>query len=212
MKNVHEVEITVKGKKWEEALNKSFEKNVKEAKIDGFRKGKCPRNIFEKKYGKESLFIDAVNYAVTDAYDEAIKKDNLVPIVTPKMDLKKVDEKGCTLVFTITTKPDVEIKKYKGLGVKKQAVKVTKKEVDEEVNNLLSKYADLVIKDGKVENGDTCIIDFEGFLGKKTFEGGKGENYPLEIGSGSFIPGFEEQLIGKKANDDVEVKVTFPED
>lgn len=210
--NIHEIEIEVKGKEWEEALDKAFDEKIKNIKVDGFRKGKCPRNIYEKKYGKESLYMDAVNNALPDAYDKAVKKDNLIPIIQPGFDIKKIDENGVTLVFTITTKPEVIISKYKDLGVKKEEAKITKKDVDAEIEKLLEQYSDLVVKDGKIENGDTAIIDFEGFIDDKAFEGGKGENYPLVIGSGSFIPGFEEQLIGKKSEDEVDVKVTFPED
>ncbi len=210
--NVHEIEIKIENEAWEKALDASFEKKVKEIKVDGFRKGKCPRNIFEKKFGKESLYLEAADYVLPEAYESAVKKDNLIPIIEPKVDIKKIDENGITFLFTITTKPEVKISKYKDLGVKKAETKVTKKEVDAEIEKLLDKYADIVVKDGKIENGDTAIIDFEGFIGDTPFEGGKGENYPLVIGSGSFIPGFEEQLIGLKSGEETDVKVKFPED
>lgn len=210
--NVHEIEIKIENEAWEKALDASFEKKVKKIKVDGFRKGKCPRNIFEKKFGKESLYLEAADYVLPEAYESAVKKDNLIPIIEPKVDIKKIDENGITFLFTITTKPEVKISKYKDLGVKKAETKVTKKEVDAEIEKLLDKYADIVVKDGKIENGDTAIIDFEGFIGDTPFEGGKGENYPLVIGSGSFIPGFEEQLIGLKSGEETDVKVKFPED
>lgn len=210
--NVHEIEIKIENEAWEKALDASFEKKVKEIKVDGFRKGKCPRNIFEKKFGKESLYLEAADYVLPEAYESAVKKDNLIPIIEPKVDIKKIDENGITFLFTITTKPEVKISKYKDLGVKKAETKITKKEVDAEIEKLLDKYADIVVKDGKIENGDTAIIDFEGFIGDTPFEGGKGENYPLVIGSGSFIPGFEEQLIGLKSGEETDVKVKFPED
>ena len=210
--NVHEIEIKIENEAWEKALDASFEKKVKEIKVDGFRKGKCPRNIFEKKFGKESLYLVAADYVLPEAYESAVKKDNLIPIIEPKVDIKKIDENGITFLFTITTKPEVKISKYKDLGVKKAETKVTKKEVDAEIEKLLDKYADIVVKDGKIENSDTAIIDFEGFMGDTPFEGGKGENYPLVIGSGSFIPGFEEQLIGLKSGEETDVKVKFPED
>ncbi len=210
--NVHEIEIKIENEAWEKALDASFEKKVKEIKVDGFRKGKCPRNIFEKKFGKESLYLEAADYVLPEAYESAVKKDNLIPIIEPKVDIKKIDENGITFLFTITTKPEVKISKYKDLGVKKSETKITKKEVDAEIEKLLDKYADIVVKDGKIENGDTAIIDFEGFIGDTPFEGGKGENYPLVIGSGSFIPGFEEQLIGLKSGEETDVKVKFPED
>lgn len=210
--NVHEIKIKIENEAWEKALDASFEKKVKEIKVDGFRKGKCPRNIFEKKFGKESLYLEAADYVLPEAYESAVKKDNLIPIIEPKVDIKKIDENGITFLFTITTKPEVKISKYKDLGVKKAETKITKKEVDAEIEKLLDKYADIVVKDGKIENGDTAIIDFEGFIGDTPFEGGKGENYPLVIGSGSFIPGFEEQLIGLKSGEETDVKVKFPED
>ena len=130
----------------------------------------------------------------------------------PKIDVVDVDDDKLTIKFTVTTKPEVKIKKYKDLKVKKETVKVTKEEIDKEIDNLRNRYADLVIKDGKIESGDIAVIDFEGFLGKEAFEGGKGENYSLTIGSNTFIPGFEDQLIGHKAGDKVDVKVTFPEE
>lgn len=211
-KNVHEIEIEIKGEEWTKAQDIAFEKRVKEVKVDGFRKGKCPRNIFEKKFGKESLYFDAADSLVSTAYNKVISENKLIPIIEPKLDIKKLDEKGVTFIFTITTKPEIKISKYKDLGVKKQAIKVTKEEVDTEINNILDKYADIVVKDDKAVSGDTVIIDFEGFINNKAFDGGKGENYDLVLGSNSFIPGFEDQLIGKKAGDKVDVKVTFPKD
>lgn len=211
-KNIHEIEIEIKGKKWSDALDSSFLKAQKNAKVDGFRKGKVPRNIFEKRFGKESLYEEAINIVLVDAYKDALDKDNLVPIIQPKIDIKEVNEEGVKFNFVITTKPEVKLNKYTGLNVKKDKVSVTKKEVDDEIGRLLEKYADVVVKDGKVENGDTAIIDFEGFKDGVAFDGGKGENYPLEIGSNTFIPGFEEQLIGLKAGEEKDVNVTFPED
>lgn len=210
--NVHEIEIKVEGADWNKAIDAAFDKKVKEVKVDGFRKGKCPRNIFEKKYGKESLFIEAVDNILPDAYSKALDNDKLIPIIEPKVDIKTIDENGVTLMFTVTTKPEVKIEKYKDLGVKKEEAKVTKKDVDAQIDSLLDKYADIVVKDGAIENGDTAVIDFEGFKDGVAFEGGKGENYSLVIGSNSFIPGFEEQLIGLKAEDEKDINVTFPED
>lgn len=212
MENIHEIEVTVEGKDWENALNKSFEKNVKDLKVDGFRKGKVPRNIFEKKFGKESLYEDAINSVLDKECIKLLEDNKLVPIVRPAVDVKEISEEKVVLKFTITTKPEVIIDKYKNLGVKKGTVKVSKKDVDETINKLLKSYADIVIKDGKIENGDTAIIDFEGFKDGVAFDGGKSENYPLEIGSNTFIPGFEEQLIGLKAGDEKDINVTFPED
>lgn len=212
MKNIHEIEVKLEGKKWTEAVDRAFDQEVKNAKVDGFRKGKVPRNVFEKKYGKSSLYYTAINNEIGNMYSKVLKDNKLEPIMDPKIDVVSVDDKGLTIKFTITTKPEVKIKKYKDLKVKKETVKVTKEEIDAEIDNLRNRYADLVIKTGKIESGDIAVIDFEGFLGKEPFEGGKGENYSLTIGSNTFIPGFEDQLIGHKAGDKVDVKVTFPEE
>lgn len=212
MKNIHEIEVKLEGKEWTEAIDRAFEQEVKEAKVDGFRKGKVPRAVFEKKYGKASLYYTAINNEIGNLYSKVLKDNKLEPIMDPKIDVVDVDDKKLTIKFTITTKPEVKIKKYKDLKVKKETVKVTKEEIDAEIDNLRNRYADLVIKDGKIESGDIAVIDFEGFLGKEAFEGGKGENYSLTIGSNTFIPGFEDQLIGHKAGDNVDVKVTFPEE
>lgn len=211
MKNVHEIVIKVEGKKWEEALDKSFKKNVKEVKMDGFRKGSVPKNVYLKKYGVESLFMDAINKVIPNAYKE-VEKKGLKPIIQPKVDIKHIDERGLELIFVITEAPSVNIKKYKDLKIKKEKVSVTDKEVDIEIDNLRKQYAEIVIKEGKLEKGDTAVIDFEGFKDGVAFEGGKGENFPLEIGSNTFIPGFEEQLIGMKADSKKDIKVTFPDD
>ena len=212
MKNVHEIEIKVEGKEWEDAITKSFNKNVQNVKVDGFRKGKVPRNIFEKKFGKESLYNDAIDFVLQEKYATVIKDSKLIPIIQPTIDIKEINDEKLVLTFRITTKPEVKVEKYTKLGVKKGEVKVTEEEVKSRINSLLEQYADIVIKDGKIENGDTAVIDFEGFKDGVAFDGGKGENYPLEIGSNTFIPGFEEQLIGLKAGDEKDIKVTFPED
>ena len=212
MKNVHELEVKLEGKDWKEAVDRAFVSEQKNVKVDGFRKGKVPRAVYEKKYGKMSLYYAAINNEIGNMYAKLLKDNKLEPIMDPKIDVKEVDDDKLVVTFTVTTKPEVKIKKYKDLKVKKETVKVTKEEIDTEINNLRSRYADLVIKDGKIESGDIAVIDFEGFIGKEAFEGGKGENYSLTIGSNTFIPGFEDQLIGHKANDNVDVKVTFPED
>ena len=213
MKNVHEIEIKVEKDEWKRAIDKSFEKAKEKVKVDGFRKGKIPRDIYEKKYGIESLYEGAINIALPDAYEKVFKENkDLVPIMQPSIDIKDIDENSVTFVFKITTKPEVKIKKYKGLKVKKEKVEVTTEEVNAQIDHLREHFADMVIKEGKIENGDTAIIDFEGFKDDVAFEGGKGENYPLVIGSNTFIPGFEEQLIGLKAGDEKDVMVTFPEE
>lgn len=212
MKNIHEVEVKLEKKEWKDTLDKAFKQEQSKAKVDGFRKGKVPREIFEKKYGKESLYYTAINNEIGNMYTKVLKDNKLEPIMDPKIDVVDVNDDKLVIKFTITTKPEVKIKKYKDLKVKKETVKVTKEEIDTEIDNLRNRYADLVIKDGKIESGDIAVIDFEGFLGKEAFEGGKGENYSLTIGSNTFIPGFEDQLIGHKAGDNVDVKVTFPDE
>ncbi|MBQ7140305.1 MAG: trigger factor [Bacilli bacterium] len=210
--NIHEISVKIEGKEWEDALTKAFEKANKNAKIDGFRPGKAPRHIFEKKYGKESLYMDAVDLVLQDKYTKVIEDSKLEPVVQPKVDIKSIDENGVELIFVITTKPEVKLGKYKDLGIKKDVVKVTKKEVEERLEELQKQYAEIVVKDGAIEEGDTAIIDFDGYLDGVQFEGGKGENYPLGIGSHTFIPGFEEQLVGMKSEEEKDINVTFPED
>lgn len=212
MSNKHEIIKEISGKIWEEALTKSFNENVKDAKIDGFRKGKCPRDIYEKKYGIESLYSKAVDYVLPTVYSEILKENNLEPVVEPSIDVEEISKDKVVFKFIVITRPTVNIKKYKGLKVKKEKVVVTKEEINNEIDRLRNQFAEIEIKDDKIENGDTAIIDFEGFKDDVAFEGGKGENYPLEIGSHTFIPGFEEQLVGLKTGDDKDVKVTFPED
>lgn len=211
-KNVHEIKVEITGKDWEKKLDETFKKIIKKVKIDGFRPGKAPRNIYEQKYGKQSIVVEAVDSCMNEAYVKALKEFKGEPIMQPTVGIEKADEAGVTYVFTFTTKPEIKINKYTNLGVKKDSVKVTKKDVDAEIEKMRKEYADLTVKDGKAENGDTVIIDFEGFDGDKAFEGGKAENYALELGSNSFIPGFEEALVGVKKGDKKDVNVTFPKD
>ncbi len=211
-KNVHEIVIKMEGDVWEKALDGAFKKRQKEAKVDGFRKGKVPRDIYEKHFGKESLFIDAADALLQEAYDKAMEESKLVPVVQPGVDLKSLDENGVEFIFKIITKPELKIKKYQGLSIKPEKVKVEKEEIEHELSHVLERFTEVTIKDGNVENGDIAVIDFEGFKDGVAFDGGKGENYSLEIGSNTFIPGFEEQLIGMKAGEEKEIEVTFPED
>ena len=212
MENKHVIIKKVDKEIWDKALDNSFEKNVKKVKVDGFRQGKCPRNVFEKKFGKESLYNDAIDSLLPTLYSEVLKDNNLEPVVQPSINIKNIDDNGVEIEFTIITAPIVKINKYKGLNVKKENIKVTKEEIDSEINRLRQQYAEIEIKDGKVENGDIVVIDFEGFKNDVPFEGGKGENYPLEIGSKTFIPGFEEALIGLKDGDTKDINLKFPED
>lgn len=210
--NVHEVIVKIEGVEWTEALDKAFKSKQKDAKVDGFRKGKVPRNIYEKHYGKESLFFLSAEEVLQSAYAKAMEESNLIPVVQPSVDIKDISDKGVEFTFKIITKPEVKIKNYKGLGIKPEEIKVTKDEIDHEIGHLLEEYTELVTKEGEVKNGDVAVIDFEGFKDGKPFDGGKGENYSLEIGSNTFIPGFEEQVIGMKTGEEKDLTVSFPED
>ncbi len=210
--NIHEIEIKIEGKEWDDALNEAFIKKQKTVKVDGFRKGKVPRSIYEQRFGKESLFLDAADALVPVAFTKVMTDSKLDPVVQPSVDLKNISEDGVEYVFRIVTKPEVKVKKYKGLNIQPAEIKVTDEEIDHEIGHLLERYTELVTKDGKVENGNVAIIDFEGFKDGVAFDGGKGENYSLEIGSNTFIPGFEEQIIGMKVGEEKDLNLTFPED
>lgn len=212
-KNLKEIVIKIEGKEWSDALDKAFKKANAKAKIAGFRPGKAPKDIYLKHYGVESLFMDASNYCVEAAYNKMLEENKDLEIAAqPILDIRSIDEKYIEYVFTITLKPEVKLGKYKGLKVKKDKIEVTKEEIEEAINHMREHYKENVVKDGAVENGDVAVIDFEGFKDGVAFEGGKGENYSLEIGSNTFIPGFEEQLIGMKAGESKDINVTFPED
>ena len=211
MKNVHDIEIEIKGKEWEEILDSTFKKKNKDLKVDGFRKGKCPKNIYLQKFGIESLYMDAVDVACGKAYTDALRENNLLPVCEPKMDVKEIDKDHVKFTFTIITRPEVKLGKYKDLGVKKDEVKVSKKEIDAEVARLCSRFAEIVVKEnGEVLEGNTAVIDFEGFVDGEVLEGGNGSNYLLEIGSHTFIPGFEEGLVGMKVGETKELNLKFP--
>lgn len=212
-KNVKEITIKIDGEIWANALDKAYKKASKKAKIDGFRPGKAPKSIFMKKYGVESLFLDASDYCIEDAYRKMLEDNKDLDIVAqPQVDIKSIDEKYIEYVFTLTLKPEVKLGKYKELNAKKEKVTVKKVEIQEAIDKMREQYKENVVKEGTVENGDIAIIDFEGFKDGIAFEGGKGENYSLTIGSNTFIPGFEEQLIGMKAGEEKDINVTFPED
>lgn len=196
------------------ALDQAFKKVSKDIQIPGFRKGKIPRGLFEKRFGVEALYQDAVDIVLPEAYTKAVEETDIFPIAQPEIDIEQI-EKGKVLVFTATVevKPEVTLGDYKGLEVEEVSVEVTDEEVEAEISQIRERHAELVVKEeGKVENGDTAVIDFEGFVEDVAFEGGKGENHSLEIGSGQFIPGFEEQLIGKEIGEETEIEVTFPDE
>ena len=207
--------IEVSAEEVNKALDKAFKKIVVKINEPGFRKGKMPRPLFEKKYGVEALYQDALEIIIPDAYSNAIDEAGIEPVDYPEIAGTETFEKGKDFTFTatVTVKPEPKLGEYKGLEVTKLSTEVTDEEVEEQIQAQLARKAELEIKeDGAVEEGDTAVIDFEGFLGEEAFEGGKGEDYALEIGSGSFIPGFEEQLVGVKAGESKDVVVTFPEE
>ena len=195
-------------------LDKAFNKVKANISVPGFRKGHLPRPIFDQKFGEEALYDDALNAILPAAYEAAIAELGLDVVAQPKIDVKSI-EKGqdWTLTAEVVTKPEVKLGAYKDLEVSVEASKeVTDEEVDAKLENERKNLAELVVKEGAAENGDTVVIDFVGSVDGVEFDGGKGENHSLELGSGQFIPGFEDQLVGAKAGDEVEVKVTFPED
>lgn len=214
-KNEKEIQIKIEGKEWEELLDKAFKKRIKTVKIAGFRPGKAPKDVFLKKYGKESLYMDASDFAADKAYMKMLNenKDLMEKLVArPDITIENINENEVTFKFTLTLRPEVKLGQYKDLGIKKEKAKVSKKEIEESINNMRQRYAEDVIKDDKIADGDIAVINFEGFINGKAFDGGKGENYSLKIGSGTFIPGFEEQLIGLSKDDEKDVVVTFPKD
>lgn len=214
MKNVHVIEMKVEGKDWENCLDKAFKKKNKEVKVDGFRKGACPKDIYIKKMGIESLYMDAIDAATEIAYEKAMKDNKeLVPVIQPTLDVKKIDEKEVSFEFTFITKPEIKLGEYKNLKIERETPKVTKDEIAAEIETLRSKFAEIKVKDDKekVEEKDTAVINFKGYVDGVELEGGSGENFPLEIGSNTFIPGFETGLIGLKKGDKKTLELTFPE-
>ena len=209
------IEITIEAEKFEEAMQKAFFRNAKHFAVPGFRKGKAPRNIVEKHYGESVLYEEAFNIAAPDVYDEVIKENNIEAVASPEIDITQIGS-GKDLVFTavVTVKPEIKLGKYKGLKVAKKDYPVTDKEIDEHIKEMAEKNARIVSADKrhKLKKGDTAVIDFEGFVDGVAFEGGKAEGHSLEIGSGAFIPGFEDQLVGMKIEEEKEIEVTFPEE
>lgn len=206
--------VEVDAQTFNEALDKAFKKVVKNVSIPGFRKGRVPRSIFEKRFGVEALYQDALDLLLPEVYPKAVEEAGIEPVDRPEIDIEQI-EKGSPLIFTakVTVKPEVKLGEYKGLDVQKEDATVTDEDVENELKQLQERHAELVVKEeGKVEEGDTVVIDFEGQVNGEVFEGGKAENYSLEIGSGTFIPGFEEQLIGLEAGAEKDVEVTFPEE
>ena len=193
-------------------LDSAFKRAVKHVNAPGFRKGKLPRAVFNKMYGEEALYQDAVDAVLPAAYTKAIDELKVSPLAMPDIDVKEISkENGVSFEAVVTVKPNVELGEYKHLGIKKEEVEVTDADVEERLERLLSNQAEWQIKEGEAKKGDIVVIDFKGFIGDEAFEGGEAKGYELELGSGSFIPGFEDQLEGKVAPVDTEVNVTFPE-
>ncbi|SOC06447.1 trigger factor [Pseudobutyrivibrio ruminis DSM 9787] len=211
-KNMAKLTITVDAAELEKAITKAYNKQKNSISVPGFRKGKVPQNMVEKMYGAEIFYEDAANIIMQDTYPQAYDESKLDIVSQPKIDITQL-EKGKDFIYTaeVAVKPEVKLGKYKGVSVTKIDSKVTATEVNNTIKAELERAARTVTKTGKAAKGDTTVIDFEGFIDGVAFEGGKGENYDLELGSGSFIPGFEDQLIGHKAGEDVDVEVTFPE-
>lgn len=206
--------VTVPAEKVNKALDQAFKKVVKQINVPGFRKGKVPRPIFEQRFGVEALYQDAVDILLPEAYGEAIEETEINPVAQPEVNVTQI-EKGKDFIFeaTVTVEPEVKLGDYKGLEIEKQETDLSDEELQESIDHSLSHLAEMVVKeDGAVENGDTVNIDFSGSVDGEEFDGGQAEGYDLEIGSGSFIPGFEEQIEGMKTGDEKDVVVTFPEE
>lgn len=210
--NVVKFEVKVEADKFKEALTRAYKKNIKKFNVPGFRKGKVPMSVVKKYYGVEVLLEDAVNFSIEGSYAEALKENNIRPVDFPKVEVVQAEE-GKDLIYTaeVTVYPEVELGEYKGLNVEKKTYEVTEEEVSAKLKEMQEKNARVEVKEGAIENGNIAVIDFKGFIDGVAFEGGEGHDYSLEIGSGSFIDNFEEQLVGAKAGDKVEVNVTFPE-
>lgn len=213
-KNVVEFEFSVSGEDFRAGIEKAYRKNVGKINVQGFRRGKAPRRIIEKYYGSEVFFEDAVNIVLPDAYDKAVEEQKIEAVAQPEIDVKSISrEDGVVFTAKVTVKPEFELGQYKGVETKKITHRTTEKEVNGEIEKIRERNARLVtVEDRAAQLDDTVTIDFEGFSEGVAFDGGKGENFDLKLGSGQFIPGFEEQLVGKSTGEEVEVNVTFPEE
>ena len=211
--NVVKLEIRVEADKFDAAITKAYNKNKGRYNIPGFRKGKVPMNMVKKFYGVEVFYDDAVNFAIDESYGEALNAENIRPVDYPQVDVVELGE-GKDLVYTatVTVYPEVELGDYKGLDIKKPVYEVDEAEIEKQIKDMQEKNARMEVKtEGTVEKGDIAVIDFKGYIGETAFEGGEGHDYPLEIGSGTFIDNFEDQLIGLAVGDKKDINVTFPE-
>ena len=206
-----EVLVTVDSKTWKDAQKKAFDKQAANVEIPGFRKGKAPENLVRSKIDQMKVLDEAINSVLPIAYREIIEQDKIIPQAQPSVDITKVSNEELEIKFVLVVAPEVKLGAYKGLKIGHESVEVTEADVDIAINQLLANNASLIIKEGEAKEGDTVVIDFAGSIDGELFEGGSAQNYELELGSHSFIPGFEEQLVGHKAGEHVDVNVKFPE-
>ncbi len=212
MKKVYNEKI--EGKEWKYCIDTAFNKKKKDLKVDGFRKGQCPKEVYIKKFGVESLYMDAVDEALKKVYDKLLsKEDTIKPVCAPSVDIKNITPELVEVEMTFVGAPEIKLGKYKDLKIKKEKVEVTEEEIEHELFHIKDEFAEIrVMEDEPLKNGQIAIIDFEGFKDGKAFDGGKAKDYSLTIGSNSFIPGFEEALVGMKNGEEKEIDLTFPED
>ena len=211
--NVVELKVSVGAEEFKKGIEKTYKKTVKQIAVPGFRKGKAPKSVIERLYGEAVFYEDTVNEMYPEAYSKAVEEAGIEPVDRADIEITEVSENGFTFVAKVTVKPEVTVKKYKGLKATKTPVNVTEEEVAAELSNMLDTNGRMVSVEGRAaKDGDNTIIDFEGFCDGVAFEGGKGEKFDLKLGSGQFIPGFEEQIVGKEIGEEFDVNVTFPEE
>ena len=206
------LKVSLDGDRWQELQEKALDKLAKNVQIDGFRKGSAPKNLVVKQIGEGSIFNEAIDMVANDAYQFGVNEQGLKPVGQASLDVSELSKEAITLDFTVPVEPEVKLSDYQSVKVEKPAIEVNDSDLEKEMDRLRNDFAELVVSEEAAENGDTVVIDFEGFKEDVAFEGGKGENYPLELGSNSFIPGFEEQLVGSKKEQELDINVTFPED
>ena len=204
------IRLSFSGEEWANAQKKAFNKLANNVEVQGFRKGHAPENLVRQKINQAQVLNDAIDVVLQPAYEQVLKEEKLVPFVQPELEVTKISESELEVIIKITTAPEVTLGSYKGLKVAREAVEVTKEEIDAEIARLCANNAELIVKDTEAKLGDTTVIDFKGFVDGKEFDGGSAENFALELGSNQFVPGFEEQLVGTKAGESKDVVVTFP--
>ena len=212
-KSVYTLEFSVAKDVFEKAVSNAYRKQVGKIAVPGFRKGKAPRSVIEKMYGKGFFYEDAINEVLPDAFDEALKESKLDMVGQPEFDVVSIDDNGVVLSAKVAVKPNAKIKDYLGIKAEKKVAEVTEEEIEKEIATIRERNSrEVEVTDGESQMGDVCTIDYEGFVDGVAFEGGKGSDYPLKLGSGNFIPGFEEQVAGHKLEEAFDVNVTFPEE